>query len=248
MEPFASFKPPVQERMLAPVFGRSIRGIVKSRGIAYLWFMKMFPRLVLGAAAWAVAISGSLAAESAIFPALKGDLVSLQGGKVKKFDEAPLAQTKYFAIYYSAEWCPPCRAFTPDLVTWYRSTKTENPHFELIFVSSDQSEAEMEKYITGDKMPWPALEFSKNRSNRTLTQYSGKGIPCLVFVDAEGKVLSHSYEGATYVGPRKVLKDIDKILKENPASAEEKAAAASAAAKPAGASSFDQFFKKKPAQ
>src|SRR5215213_3757856 len=108
--------------------------------------MKTFSRLVVGAAAWSVAISSSLAAESPIFPALSGDLVSLQGGKVKKFDEAPLAQTKYFAIYYSAEWCPPCRAFTPDLVKWYERTKTENPQFELIFVSSDRSSDEMEKY------------------------------------------------------------------------------------------------------
>jgi nucleoredoxin len=195
-----------------------------------------------------VAVSSSWAAESPIYPALGGDLVSLQGGKVKKHDAAPLSQAKYFAIYYSAEWCPPCRAFTPDLVKWYERTKPENPQFELIFVSSDRSEGEMEKYITGDKMPWPALEFSKKRSNRTLTQYAGNGIPCLVFVDAQGKVLSHSYEGKTYVGPRKVLQDIDKTLKENPATAEQKAAAASATAKPAGASSFDDFFKKKPAQ
>lgn len=212
--------------------------------------MKMFPRLILGAVAWSVAISGSFAAESAIYSSLSGDLVSLQGGKVKKFDQTPLASTKYYAIYYSAEWCPPCRAFTPDLVKWYNQTKPENPQFELIFVSSDNSEAEMEKYITGDKMPWPALDFKKKRSNQKLTQFAGKGIPCLVLVDAEGKVLSNSYEGATYVGPRKVLKDIDKTLQENPATPEEKAAAAAraAATKSAAASSnFEQLFKKKPA-
>jgi nucleoredoxin len=212
--------------------------------------MKMFRSLVFGAIACSVAVASAWAAESPIYPSLSGDLVSLQGGKVKKFDAAPLSQAKYFAIYYSAEWCPPCRAFTPDLVKWYEKTKPENPQFELIFVSSDRSEADMEKYITGDKMPWPALDFGKKRSNRTLTQYAGNGIPCLVFVDAQGKVLSHSYQGQTYVGPRKVLAEMDKILKENPATAEQKAAAsASAGAKPAGSgSSFDDFFKKKPAQ
>lgn len=211
--------------------------------------MKTFSRLVLGAAAWFVAISSSFAADSTINSALGGDLVAMQGNKVKKFDSSSLAQTRYFAIYYSAEWCPPCRAFTPDLVKWYQQTKPANPQFELIFVSSDQSEAQMEKYITGDKMPWPALDFNKKRSNRALTKYAGNGIPCLVLVDASGKVLSHSYEGEKYVGPRKVLADIDKTLQANPATDAEKAAATAAANKSAGGgSSFDEIFKKKPGQ
>jgi len=209
--------------------------------------MKMLTRLFIGAAAWSVAVAGSFAAEAAIFPALKGDLVSLQGGKVKKFDEAPLAAAKYFAIYYSAEWCPPCRAFTPKLISWYNANKKDNPHFELIFVSSDRSEQDMEKYITGDAMPWPALEFSKKKSNRALTQYSGPGIPCLVLVDREGKVISSSYEGKSYVGPNKVLSDIESTLKANPATAEAKAASATGA-KSAGGGGFDDFFKKKSAQ
>ncbi len=207
----------------------------------------MLTHLMVGAAAWSVAITGSLAAETAIFPSLKGDLVSLQGGKVKKFDDAALAETKYYAIYYSAEWCPPCRAFTPKLVTWYNANKKANPHFELIFVSSDQSEQDMEKYITGDKMPWPALGFSKKKSNRTLTQFSGPGIPCLVFVDAQGKVLSDSYAGKNYLGPTKVLADIETTLKANPASASA-AAAGAGAGKTTGSSSFDEAFKKKSAQ
>jgi len=215
--------------------------------------MTMFIRLAFGAAAWSAAITGSFAAETAIFPALKGDLVSLQGGKVKKFDETSLAQTKYFGIYYSASWCGPCRAFTPDLVAWYDSAKKANPQFELIFVSSDQSEPEMEKYMAGDSMPWPALAFTKKKSNKTLTHYAGNGIPCLVFVDAQGNVLSDSYEKGTYVGPRKVLKDIEKTLKENPASAAGNAAAPAATPNSLSTvkvrgSTFDEAFKKKPAQ
>jgi len=186
------------------------------------------------------------AAEGPVFSALKDDLVVADGKKLKKFDESALAQTKYYAIYYSAAWCGPCRAFTPDLVKWYKRNKNENPHFELIFVSSDRSEEDMAAYMKEDDMAWPALDFNKNKSNRTLTQYAGNGIPCLVFVDAEGKVLSDSYEGKSYVGPRKVLADMEKTLKGNPASAEAKAAVAGAAKKKGG-SSFDEFFKKKPA-
>ncbi len=182
------------------------------------------------------------AADSSILTALKGDLVASEGKKLKRFDDTKLAPVKYYGIYYSASWCGPCRKFTPDLVSWYDKTKKENPHFELIFVSSDRSEDAMAAYMQQDKMTWPALAFGKKASNRKLAELGGPGIPCLVLLDKEGKVLSHSYEGETYLGPRKVLSEIDKVLKENPASAD--AGAAPTGTKKVGSSSFDDFFKK----
>ena len=67
-------------------------------------------------------------------------------------------------------------------------------------------------YMSGDKMEWPAVDFRKAR-NCPLAKYAGSGIPCLVVIDAEGKVVSHSYEGETYVGPNKVMEDLDNLLK-----------------------------------
>lgn len=200
---------------------------------------------------------GALRAEQPIFPSLSGGLVSVQGKSVKKFDEAPLAQAKYFGIYYSASWCGPCKSFTPKLVEFYNRTKPSHPEFELIFVSSDRDEKSMEAYMEEDKMPWPGLRYSKIRSNRVLTSYSGRGIPCLVFVDAAGKVLSHSYEGTKYVGPTKVMADIEKTLGSAPAATTAGSTTTSGSAgsttvtpggtKPAGTqgSNFDDFFKKK---
>ncbi len=190
---------------------------------------------------------------SPIMASLKGDLVESSGKKLKKFDDAQLAPVKYYGIYYSASWCGPCRAFTPDLVSWYKRNKPKYPNFELIFVSSDHSEGDMAAYMKEDKMGWPALDYDKKKSNRSITKYAGRGIPCLVLIDDQGKVISDSYEGTTYVGPRKVLADIEKTLKANPPSAEA-LAAAKAASPTTGASSsgssgdyFDSFFKKKPA-
>lgn len=197
---------------------------------------------------------GNLMADESgpLFNSLKGDLVKSTGKRLAKFDESVLSEVQYYGIYYSASWCGPCRQFTPDLVKWYNGTKHQNPQFELIFVSSDQTEADMASYMEEDKMEWPALDFSKKRTNRELTKYSGSGIPSLVLVNRSGEVLSDSYVNGTYVGPRKVLKDIDDTLKANPASPE--AVAAAEAASPASAktgstvasgSSFDEFFKKK---
>jgi len=196
----------------------------------------------------AVAFSPALsAAESPIFPALKDSLVVSEGPQLKKFDEASLAQTKYYAFYYSASWCPPCRAFTPDLVKWYKLHKKDNLQFEIIFVSDDHSEKDMAAYMKTDDMPWPALEFAKKAAKTVLTHYCGPGIPCLVLVDEKGKVLSDSFQDQTYLGPGKVLADIEKTLRAHPASAEARAGADPSKPAQPGSTDFDAFFKKKPA-
>ena len=53
---------------------------------------------------------------------------------------------------------------------------------------------------------------AKIGSKEVLNRYEGKGIPCLVLVDAGGKVISDSYEGEKYLGPAKVIADIETIF------------------------------------
>jgi nucleoredoxin len=142
-----------------------------------------------------------------IVTSLKGDLVALDGKKVKRFDDTKLAGKKYVAVYFSAHWCAPCRAFTPKLVEWYNANKAANPHFELIFVSSDNSEKDQEKYMEETKMPWPALKYSKIKSDKVLKKHAKGSIPHLVLLDATGNAVTT--DG---------MQAIEKILKENPAS------------------------------
>ena len=130
---------------------------------------------------------------------------------MKAFDASTLKDVKYFAFYYSASWCPPCRAFTPKLVDFYKEFKPKHPNFELIFVNHDQSEDKMLAYMTGDSMTWPAVRFDdieKVQGN----QYCGRGIPDLVLVDAGGTVLSDSFNGYQYLGPYKVIDDIKRMV------------------------------------
>lgn len=145
---------------------------------------------------------------------LGGDLVALDGKKLRPFDAHSLNSKKYLAIYFSASWCPPCRAFTPDLVSWYKRKKTSLDKFDIIFVSSDKSADAMTEYMVDDKMAWPALAFDRKKSS-PLRSFAGPGIPCLVILDETGSVVANSYENGEYVGPRKVLATLDKLLKED---------------------------------
>jgi nucleoredoxin len=143
---------------------------------------------------------------------LNGKLVAYDGGGLKPFEASALRGKKYLAVYFSASWCGPCREFTPQLVDWYKR-QAQHDKFEVILVSRDNSKEEMIEYMKQDGMPWPALTFAKaNQRNSPLEKYKGDAIPCLVVVDQEGKVLSHSFEGKEYVGPSKVIKDLQGLL------------------------------------
>ncbi|MEM9478107.1 MAG: thioredoxin-like domain-containing protein [Verrucomicrobiota bacterium] len=161
---------------------------------------------------------------SALIPkALEGKLVKFDGKKLVDFSlaESPDGAPDFYAFYYSASWCPPCRGFTPDLVKFYNTQKRKHPNFEIVFVSSDNSEDDMEEYMDDYKMEYPALEYKAKGRTKEATKYAGGGIPCLVVVNAAGEVLSDSYvdvEGSDkrqYRGPNAVLKEFEKILKDN---------------------------------
>ena len=153
-------------------------------------------------------------------PAKVGEIPSALAGKlvaVKGKDLAPLPRdringARFLAFYYSAHWCGPCRAFTPDLVSAYKEIKAAHPEFELIFVSSDENADAMKGYMTEYGMEWPALRFDQTRTSRaTRRPEHERGIPNLVFMDADGKELSVSYTpDGEYRGPRNVLRDIKK--------------------------------------
>ncbi len=135
-----------------------------------------------------------------------------RNGILNTFNDQPLEQKKLIALYYSAHWCGPCRKFTPTLVEYYNRIAPSHPEFEIIFVSADRSGPAMEGYMRDMQMPWPALKYEKISENAAIRQYAGAGIPCLVLVDASGKVISDSYNGKNYLGPEKVLADLDKIF------------------------------------
>jgi nucleoredoxin len=143
---------------------------------------------------------------------IAGKLVSIKSKNLAPFAGQNVLGAKYYAIYFSAHWCPPCRAFTPDLVDAYNGLKAKNPEFELIFVSSDKSKDDMQTYMSEYKMPWPAIRFDAAKAVPAVQRYRGNGIPNLVFVTADGEILSSSYVDGKYVGPRKVLKDIQNKL------------------------------------
>ena len=190
--------------------------------------MRLISSRIVCIAGLALLSTSTLAHAQELAPQLSNRLVSLNGKRTQPLADDPVKDAKYIALYYSAGWCGPCRAFTPELVKFYNENKAKIPGFELVFMSRDRSEPEMEQYMAEMSMPWPALRFSAVRTSTNLLKYAGPGIPCLVLLNEKGEVLSHSYDGPKNLGPGKVMGDLAKLASGGPAPA-----AAAAAAPPA---------------
>ncbi|HOG65043.1 MAG TPA: thioredoxin family protein [Spirochaetota bacterium] len=99
---------------------------------------------------------------------------------------------KVVGIYFSAHWCGPCRQFTPVLIDTYKRLKSQGKPFEIVFVSSDNSEADMYNYMNETGMPWYAVPWKGSIANNLKSKYGVRGIPTLIVVDQNGKTVSTS--------------------------------------------------------
>ncbi|MEP7015636.1 MAG: thioredoxin-like domain-containing protein [Verrucomicrobiota bacterium] len=143
---------------------------------------------------------------------LKGCLVRPSNNGFVRVDDDAIGKKKLIAYYFSAHWCPPCRKFTPQLVEYYNRVVAQHPEFEIVFFSEDKSVGDMEHYMRESNMPWPAIDYAKRQEKAELLKSAGDGIPSLVLVDAGGKMISSSFQGEKYLGPQKVLADLDAIF------------------------------------
>lgn len=85
-------------------------------------------------------------------------------------------------IYFSAHWCPPCKAFTPELVKTYNKLKSRGEKFEIIFASSDRDEAQFNEYF--EEMPWLALPYADRAKKEELSGvFDVSGIPAFMIIN-----------------------------------------------------------------
>jgi len=90
-------------------------------------------------------------------------------------------RAKVIGLYFSAHWCPPCRGFTPSLVSAYNE-HLKAKGLEVVFVSSDRDQkAFLEYYGT---MPWLAIPQGDARKAKLSKLFGVSGIPSFVLVDA----------------------------------------------------------------
>ena len=118
----------------------------------------------------------------------------LRDSKKKKTAVDSLAG-KTIGIYFSAHWCPPCRAFTPQLVDFHNEMTKRGKPFQIIFVSSDRDKSAMYSYMKQMDMPWLALPFGDDHKQALSQKFNVSGIPKLVIIDETGELITENGRG-----------------------------------------------------
>ncbi|KAF5449891.1 hypothetical protein F2P56_030292 [Juglans regia] len=96
---------------------------------------------------------------------------------------------KTVGLYFSGSWCGPCCHFTPTLVEVYEELLPKGD-FEVVFISSDINDESFNGYFA--KMPWLAVPFTDSETQKRLKNlFKVRGIPHLVILDPNGKVLTN---------------------------------------------------------
>ena len=103
------------------------------------------------------------------------------------------------ALYFSAHWCGPCRAFTPKLVAFVQALKEQGVDLPVIFGSSDHDAASFASYHA--TMPWFAFPHGDARIQALKAKYDVSGIPWLVVLDAQGRLVMNEADNDVPEGP-----------------------------------------------
>lgn len=114
------------------------------------------------------------------FPDINGKDVSLSSFK-----------GKYVLIDFWASWCGPCREESPNVQKQYQLYKDKG--FEVVSVSIDKKEDAWRKAVKDDNMKGTLL-LAKD-SKKIMADYVFSGIPYMVLLDKEGKVLALNVRG-----------------------------------------------------
>merc|ERR1711879_557287 len=115
------------------------------------------------------------------------------------------SKCKIIGLYFSAHWCPPCRAFTPKLSEFYKEVNKDSKQMEIVFVSHDNDEEAFKNYYY--EMPFATLgSFKDERKAHLQAQFATDGIPTLVIFASDGnslKMISEDvYEDVAKSGPQ----------------------------------------------
>ena len=126
-------------------------------------------------------------------------LYELFGTKLIDVEESVISpaelEGKIIGVFFSAEWCPPCRSFSPVLVDVYNELQATDKPFEVVFVSADNSAREQMSYMQDYNMPWKAVPFNSPSRMELPRRFDVRGVPTLIILDSDGEIITANGRG-----------------------------------------------------
>lgn len=100
---------------------------------------------------------------------------------------------KTICLFFSANWCRPCKTFTPQLVQLYDTLRTRGIELEVIFISFDHDENGFEEHFKC--MPWLAVPFDETLHKKLRIRYRVDRIPSLIPLASDGTLIEEDLIG-----------------------------------------------------
>jgi len=142
-------------------------------------------------------------------------LLDVKNGKVSR----EVLKGKFVGVYFSAQWCGPCRSFTPILQK-FRDANKEN--FEVVFLSMDIDRknrswkanlAKKREYVKSANMNWYTIDCDYPTSYKSLKKSGRRGIPTLVVFSPDGKYVTNNGKNDVKNDPKTALPSWREIVR-----------------------------------
>eukprot|EP01065_Artemidia_motanka_P021799 TRINITY_DN2602_c0_g4_i1.p1 TRINITY_DN2602_c0_g4~~TRINITY_DN2602_c0_g4_i1.p1 ORF type:complete len:188 (+),score=66.88 TRINITY_DN2602_c0_g4_i1:72-566(+) len=138
--------------------------------------------------------------------------LTLQNKAGETVDAATALKGKAVALFFSSAWCPMCTPFVPELETAYEFANSEEEIFEVVFVTSDDSEEKCSEYMKAKHGDWLRVAYA---DRQVLKQKYGcfagreqddfkdtkrrNGIPGVVVVGPDGAEVTPLADGPDWL-------------------------------------------------
>ncbi|MCA9052607.1 MAG: TlpA family protein disulfide reductase [Planctomycetaceae bacterium] len=135
---------------------------------------------------------------AARFAGLQGNAIEVSGTTLdgQDFNIKQLAG-KVVLVDFWATWCGPCIGELPNVKENYE--RYHDKGFEVVGISLDDNPEKLKQFLEAEQIPWvtlfPADENQRGWENPIARHYGISGIPTVILVNQEGKVVNLNARG-----------------------------------------------------